>query len=79
MECHHGQGFADTLSICDAKLADEPWKRCELINGLCRNKNGTSFYGDSCEYLEPILKCSEKSISLHIESLNHEKYSRLVY
>ena len=24
MECHHGQGFADTLSICDAKLADEP-------------------------------------------------------
>lgn len=50
-----------------------------MLKGACRNTNGTSYYGDSCEYLEPILKCSKKSISLHIEALNDEKYSRLVF
>ena len=50
-----------------------------MIDGFCRNANGTSFYGDYCEYEEPILKCSKDSISLNIESLIHEKYPRLVF
>ena len=67
--------YSDDIKV---KKDEKPSERCEIVDGYCRNMNETSFFGDSCEYDEPDLKCKTNSISLHIEALNHEKYSRLV-